>query len=189
MHLGRIGYYLDFFIYPLLIAVLAFAGIVRRGADGLPEWLLFFAVAVTLWTLIEYLLHRYGLHHIPYIKEMHDYHHADERAMVGTPLWFSLLGHIGAGFLPAWWLFGFANASAVSCGLMLGYLWYIGVHHAVHHWHPRHGSYLYALKRRHALHHHFDDTGNFGVSSGFWDVVFNTVLERARKAASGPAGR
>jgi sterol desaturase/sphingolipid hydroxylase (fatty acid hydroxylase superfamily) len=182
MYLGRIGYYLDFFVYPLLIIGLAAAGIAEGGAKGLVKWAAFFVAAFVLWTLIEYLLHRFGLHHIPYIKEMHDYHHSDEKALVGTPLWLSLIGHLGACFLPAWLLFGFPAASAASCGLMLGYLWYIGVHHAVHHWHPRHGSYLYGLKRRHALHHHFDDTVNFGVSSNFWDVIFGTLLsERAPK--------
>ncbi|HVW56832.1 MAG TPA: sterol desaturase family protein [Rhizobiaceae bacterium] len=181
MHLGRLGYYLDFFVYPLLIAGLATAGIMRGGPEKVPEWLLFFVGSIILWTFVEYLLHRFGLHRIPYIREMHDYHHSDERALVGTPLWLSLIGHMAC-FLPIWLLFGFASASAVSCGLMLGYLWYIGVHHAVHHWHPRHGSYLYGLKRRHALHHHFDETGNFGVSSNFWDMIFGTLLpERAPK--------
>ncbi len=43
-------------------------------------------------------------------------------------------------------------------------------------WHPAHTSYVYALKRRHALHHHYDETANFGVTSGFWDHVFRTAV-------------
>jgi sterol desaturase/sphingolipid hydroxylase (fatty acid hydroxylase superfamily) len=58
---------------------------------------------------------------------------------------------------------------------MLGYLWYVSVHHMIHHWHPNHPSYLYTLKRRHAVHHHIDENANFGVTSVFWDRVFRTA--------------
>ena len=37
-------------------------------------------------------------------------------------------------------------------------------------------DYVYALKRRHALHHHYDEMANFGVTSGFWDHVFRTAV-------------
>ncbi len=33
------------------------------------------------------------------------------------------------------------------------------------------------------LHHHFDEKGNFGVTSSFWDVVFGTDL-KVRVAAA-----
>jgi sterol desaturase/sphingolipid hydroxylase (fatty acid hydroxylase superfamily) len=65
---------------------------------------------------------------------------------------------------------------------MLGYLWYVSVHHIVHHWKAEPGTYAYALKRRHMLHHHFDDMGNFGVTSGFWDRVFGTDLKGRRES-------
>ena len=46
-------------------------------------------------------------------------------------------------------------------------------------------GYLGLLKRRHALHHHLDDHGNFGVTSGFWDHVFRTNLRARREADRG----
>ena len=94
---------------------------------------------------------------------------------VGTPTWLSLGVHALVAFVPVWVVSDFATASAVSCGLMLGYLWYISVHHMIHHWHPTHPSYLYTLKRRHAVHHHVDENANFGVTSIFWDRVFGTA--------------
>jgi sterol desaturase/sphingolipid hydroxylase (fatty acid hydroxylase superfamily) len=27
------------------------------------------------------------------------------------------------------------------------------------------------------LHHHFDEKGNFGVTNGYWDVVFGTDIK------------
>jgi sterol desaturase/sphingolipid hydroxylase (fatty acid hydroxylase superfamily) len=59
---------------------------------------------------------------------------------------------------------------------MTGYLWYVSVHHSVHHWHPAHSGYLYYVKRNHAM-HHADETHNFGVTSRFWDWVFSTMRQ------------
>jgi len=38
------------------------------------------------------------------------------------------------------------------------------------------------------LHHHVDDAGNFGVSTGFWDVVFGTDIKVGRAASSDRRG-
>ncbi len=173
MFLTRIEYFADFYVYPVLIPTLAAAGIVV-APSGAARWLAVFLSCLALWTLLEYLLHRFVFHHVPYIRDMHEQHHSDEREFIGTPIWISLVSHGTLGFLPVYLLAGFADASAASCGLMLGYLWYVSVHHVVHHWHPAHSSYLYALKRRHALHHHHDSERNFGVTSSFWDRVFGT---------------
>lgn len=175
MQLGLIGYYSDFVVYPLVIAVLAVAGLLEAGEESAPGWIGTVLACLGLWTLTEYLLHRFVLHHIPYIKDLHDRHHVEERSSVGTPTWLSLAVHALVAFVPVWLISDFATASAVSCGLMLGYLWYISVHHMIHQWHPSHPSYLYTLKRRHAVHHHIDETANFGVTSAFWDRIFGTA--------------
>jgi sterol desaturase/sphingolipid hydroxylase (fatty acid hydroxylase superfamily) len=175
MQLGLIGYYSDFLVYPVAIVVLGAAGLLEAGENGALGWISTACACLGLWTLIEYLLHRFGLHHIPYVRDMHDRHHAEERASVGTPTWLSLGAHLLIAFFPVLLASNFATASAVTCGLMLGYLWYISIHHILHHWHPRHPGYFYALKRRHALHHHVDETINFGVTSAFWDRLFGTA--------------
>jgi sterol desaturase/sphingolipid hydroxylase (fatty acid hydroxylase superfamily) len=68
---------------------------------------------------------------------------------------------------------------------MSGYFWYAFVHHAIHHWHLRHDTYLYRLKRRHAQHHYTDEGGNFGVTNGFWDKVFGTDIGQRAPATAG----
>ncbi|TGV55466.1 sterol desaturase family protein [bacterium M00.F.Ca.ET.141.01.1.1] len=175
MQLGLIGYYSDFVVYPLVIAVLGVAGLIEAGEEGAPDWIGMALICLGLWTLIEYVLHRFVLHHVPWIRDLHDRHHIEERSPVGTPTWLSLGVHALVAFLPVWMVSDFATASAVNCGLMLGYLWYISVHHMIHHWHPTHPSYLYMLKRRHAVHHHVDENANFGVTSIFWDRIFGTA--------------
>src|ERR1019366_8650995 len=55
--------------------------------------------SVTVW---KYALHRYVLHHVPYIKEMHEAHHDDRRALIVTPVWLSLGSFAAFLVLPMW---------------------------------------------------------------------------------------
>jgi sterol desaturase/sphingolipid hydroxylase (fatty acid hydroxylase superfamily) len=78
---------------------------------------------------------------------------------------------------PAWVALGFDLGTAATGGLVTGYLWYVFVHYATHHWQPRRDSYLYRARLRHARHHHLSHSGNFGVTTAFWDHVFGTAIE------------
>ncbi len=174
MILTRLGYFSDFIVYPALIALLAAAGI-GLGTDGGVRWLSIFLACVALWTFLEYFLHRFVFHHMPYFRQMHERHHDAEHDLIGTPTWISVCTFAVLVLAPLTLLGDLSVATAVSAGLMLGYLWYVAVHHLVHHWHPGHSTYLYRLKRRHALHHHHDEERNFGVTTGLWDRVFGTA--------------
>ena len=72
---------------------------------------------------------------------------------------------------------GFDSGIAATAGLATGYLWYVFVHYATHHWRPRKNSYLYRARLRHARHHYFFHCGNFGVTTSMWDHIFGTALE------------
>ena len=182
MQLSKVSYYGDFFIYPVAVPALAAAALWLALPHDWDVWLIAFVGGFALWTLTEYVLHRFVLHHVPYIKDMHEAHHGDQRALIGTPTWLSAVMMLCIVFLPLIFVSDFVVAGAMTSGLMLGYLWYVSVHHIVHHWRVAPGSYGFWLKRRHMLHHHFDEMGNFGVTSGFWDKVFGTDL-KARAAA------
>jgi sterol desaturase/sphingolipid hydroxylase (fatty acid hydroxylase superfamily) len=186
MHLSKLNYYSDFVVYPLAIAILALLGLSHGGGRDAEIWVLIFAGSITAWTLIEYLLHRFAFHHFPHIKEMHLEHHHAERDLVGTPIWLSLLAHVVIVFIPSLLVFDLQIASALAAGIMAGYLWYVSVHHIVHHWHTSHQGYLYKLKRRHALHHHTSEDCNFGVTTGIWDRVFRTEAPERRSQGKMP---
>ncbi len=171
---GKVGYYGEFVAYPVLIGSFAAAALWRVSPERSMVWMAAFISGVGLWTLVEYALHRYVLHHVPYIKEMHDAHHNEQKALVGTPIWLSLGLFVAFAFLPLRLFADPTVAAGITGGLMLGYLCFEGVHHIIHHWQINPGTYGYRLKRRHLLHHHFDDKGNFGVTTGFWDAVFRT---------------
>ena len=193
LRLGRIAYYSDFYVYPVAIAALAAYAIWQGPQGGWATWLGAFISGVALWTLVEYLLHRFVLHHVPYIKEAHDAHHQDQQALIGTPIWISLTIMVVFVLVPLSFVVEQHVAIGLACGLMFGHFWYGGVHHILHHWKIEPGTYLYRLKRHHMLHHHFDEMGNFGVTSNFWDVVFGTDLKvrvaaapRRREREQGP---
>jgi sterol desaturase/sphingolipid hydroxylase (fatty acid hydroxylase superfamily) len=174
--LSRSAFFADFYAYPAASAALvvfAIANDPRRWMTSLTA----IAAGFALWSLVEYLLHRYVLHHVKWVKEQHDVHHHDQLALVGTPTWFSLLVFLAFVTLPALLVTTVEVATSFTGGMMLGYLWYVTAHYGMHHWRIKPSGYLGRLRRRHALHHHFDDLGNFGVTSGFWDHVFRTNLK------------
>ena len=142
-------------------------------------WIGLCVTGIALWTLIEYFIHRIVLHHVSPFRELHALHHATPTAMIGTPTWLTAILICGGVLVPLWWQAGFNLASGITSGLILGYLWYTSVHHAVHHWRTRPGSYLHNAKLRHAIHHNSQHPCNFGVTTAFWDRIF--PIERNTK--------
>ncbi len=174
MRLNKVTYHADFVVYPLLILALSNEAMRDATLRQRLDWLGACAVGIAGWTLAEYVLHRFALHRIPVLERMHDAHHEDPTALVGTPIWVSLATFGVLGLIL--WRGTDANvAGGLTCGLMAGYLWYIAVHHVVHHWRLEHDTYLYRLKRRHAKHHYSDEDCNYGVSTGFWDRILHTA--------------
>jgi len=181
MRLTAAGYYADYVLFPTVAAGLATAAFAAEPASEWPMTTLALVTGAATWTFTEYNLHRWVFHHVPYVREMHEAHHDDQQALIGSPSWVPLAILVFLVLLPLTLLIGFADAAAFSAGLAFGYTVYIIFHHGVHHWRLSPGSYLYRLKHRHALHHHFDDAGNFGVTTGFWDRIFGTDIKVGRE--------
>lgn len=180
MRLSKTGYYADFVIYATVVATATIATAWRDTAYESSIWLLAAAVGAVLWTLAEYIIHRFVLHRMPVFAAMHDAHHEAPLAFVGTPTWLSLSVIIGVVFLPAWALGSFNTACGLAIGTMAGFFWYGVVHHAIHYRRPRPiATHLLMASRRHAQHHYSSEPGNFGVTTSFWDHVFGTTLNVA----------
>lgn len=177
MKMSKLGYFAEFLIFPPLV-VLATLLAFRSASPPQPAvWLLVYGAGLVGWTFVEYLLHRVFFHHAPILSAIHDRHHHAPTELIGTPAWASLLVGVIAVASPACAALGFDLGTAATAGLVTGYLWYVFVHYATHHWRPRPGSYIYRARMRHAQHHHRSDEGNFGVTTGVWDYVFGTALE------------
>ena len=130
----RILYLADFVIVPLAIAVLV-------NVAGLTRFPLI-AVGFAVWTLAEYLLHRFALHWLPAGLRLHQPHHDHpsdidlERSSLSTPLIACPIG------LVLMVVAGINDGSALFTGLLLGYLAFIVMHHAVHRWTIEGNSWL-----------------------------------------------
>jgi sterol desaturase/sphingolipid hydroxylase (fatty acid hydroxylase superfamily) len=175
MQLTRAAYFADFYVYPFVVASLVALAIRAAPYHG-ASLALAFLVGLGAWTLLEYLVHRWVFHRAPWIRRQHEAHHDDPKALVGTPTWLSLVVYLALVLLPSVLAAGLALGSSFTAGLLLGYLWYAAAHYGSHYWHPGPRTYLSSIKRRHALHHHVDCHGNFGVTTPLWDHVFRTQI-------------
>jgi sterol desaturase/sphingolipid hydroxylase (fatty acid hydroxylase superfamily) len=175
MQMTRAGYLADFYVYPFVAAALGVLAIVPAPHHWSALAYAFVAGGAT-WTLLEYVLHRWVFHHAPWIRDRHEVHHRDPKALVGTPTWLSMVAIASLILLPSASMFGLAIGSSFTGGVTLGYLAYVAAHYGTHHGHFAPGSFLSRLKRRHAIHHHSGVEGNFGVTTPFWDRVFGTEL-------------
>ena len=169
-------FFLDFYIYPVLIIaclVLDYHG-VRRGE--IPRLLCLTFLGYLSWTFIEYVVHRFILHHVAAFRALHKAHHDASQELVGTPTIFSVSAFYFLGYLPIAEIFGMGTADAILTGLLVGYLSYVVVHYILHHIGSHGVRLLKLLKRRHAVHHQLPDT-NFGVTTNIWDWVFGTLAK------------
>jgi len=140
-----------------------------------------FLLGILLWTLIEYLIHRYIFHYEPKTRwgkqlhfVIHGVHHDypnDARRLVMPPAISIPLAFLFFGLF--FLIFG-SLAPAVFAGLVFGYLCYDMLHYATHHLAMKSGVWLW-LKQYHLRHHFKDDHVGYGISSPLWDYVFRTT--------------
>ena len=140
-----------------------------------------FLLGILLWTLIEYLIHRYIFHYEPKTRwgkqlhfVIHGVHHDypnDARRLVMPPVISIPLAFLFFGLFLL--IFG-SLAPAVFAGLVFGYLCYDMLHYATHHLAMKSGVWLW-LKQYHLRHHFKDDHVGYGISSPLWDYIFRTT--------------
>jgi sterol desaturase/sphingolipid hydroxylase (fatty acid hydroxylase superfamily) len=191
MKMSKLGYFSEFLLFPPLVLIATILALRHASLSQDAAWATIYVVGIAGWTLIEYFLHRVFFHHAPLLSQIHERHHDLPQELIGTPAWTSALLGLIVVAIPSCAILGFDRGTAITAGLVTGYLWYVFVHYAVHHWQPRPGSYLYRVRFRHAQHHYFSESGNFGVTTDVWDQVFGTALNagarRARSTALPPA--
>ena len=174
--------WLPFAVFMLIREIAAGAA---RGANLLYVPAAFLA-GLFVWTLAEYLLHRFVFHFRPrserqekIIYLFHGIHHHQPQcktrlvmppvvsiplAAVFVALFNLILGRLlGA---PQW-------VGPMISGFTIGYLTYDLTHYATHHFPMRSGAAKF-LKRYHMQHHYKTPDQRFGVSSPLWDYVFGT---------------
>lgn len=145
-----------------------------------------FVVGLILFTLIEYLTHRFVYHSGPDYKDeknwqfkVHGVHHQfpNDIGLLALPIILALL--LGALFFGLFYLIVGQWAFFLWPGFFLGYGSYLTVHYLVHSRKPPKNILGY-LWRHHHLHHHVYEEKAFGVSSPLWDYIFGTMPPKGR---------
>ena len=171
---SKTAYRADFALYGLAVLGLSSYLVLQVPIQHGWEILTLSALGLASWTLIEYLLHRFVLHRLEPFRSWHAAHHQRPTALICAPTILSATLIVSFVFIPAFLLGSQWSASAVTLGVLIGYLFYATTHHAIHHWRGK-NAWFKQLKRRHALHHHLESQACFGVTSLFWDRLLGTT--------------
>jgi len=171
---SKLAYRADFVIYALAVVLIACALLMAGPRTDRPFMATLVVLGLLGWSLLEYVAHRFVLHGLPPFSVWHAAHHDRPTALICTPTLLSGSLIAVLVFLPALLLSNLWRGSALTLGVLVGYLAYSCVHHAVHHWHGG-GKWLVRRKHCHALHHHSEQAGYYGVTTSFWDSVFRTL--------------
>lgn len=166
-------------LYLPLTAFLLFFSVAYRNLSWFGIAALF-AAGVLLWTLLEYVIHRYFFHYQPKTRwgkrfhfMVHGVHHdypQDATRLVMPPA-LSLPIAVVLYLLFAL-IFG-RFTQAIFAGVVFGYICYDCIHYATHHIAMK-GRVGLWLKRYHLHHHYQDDHAGYGISSPLWDYVFRS---------------
>jgi sterol desaturase/sphingolipid hydroxylase (fatty acid hydroxylase superfamily) len=174
--LSRRAYYADFLTVPLAtsIAIFWLFSLHQVRPEVFASSIM---VGAALWTLIEYLAHRWVLH--AFASREHRFHHIYPAAFIGvSPLGTAGIGAIGFFLLTC--LFGAVIGVGLLVGLVSGYLLYVHVHDRIHHGDYRDGTYMGYLRALHDWHHKRFRV-NYGVVTPIWDILFGTYQAPTRR--------
>lgn len=184
-----------YFTYPavivyLVLGVLGIAVTVATATSVGPP-LLAAALAVLIYPLVWYGLHRFMLHgrflyKSPLTaatwKRIHFDHHQDPhdlRVLFGAL--YTTLPTIALVTLPVGYAVGgVAGAAAAFAAGVLTTCAYEFSHCVQHLNHVPRSAFLRRIKRLHTAHHFHNETGNFGITNFAWDRLFGTFYEKPK---------
>jgi sterol desaturase/sphingolipid hydroxylase (fatty acid hydroxylase superfamily) len=184
--MSKVHFTVPLIIYVPLICFLIYQAFVQQITVF--NFLLYFIAGLFVWTITEYLLHRFIFHYQPTSKLglrlhfiFHGVHHdypKDAKRLVMPP----------SASIPLAILFYFLFSLVIKndpflfsffSGFIIGYLFYDMMHYAIHHSNPK-SKILRRIKQHHMLHHYNDETKGYGVSSSLWDLIFNSDFPKKK---------
>jgi 4-hydroxysphinganine ceramide fatty acyl 2-hydroxylase len=178
--LSKVHFLVPVFLFVPVILFCIYMALFNRQI-GIIIFIEYFLLGLFVWTLVEYIMHRFIFHYVPKNKIglrlhfiFHGVHHdypSDAKRLVLPP---SVSIPLATAFyflfnalLPANYIFGFFP------GFILGYLFYDISHYAIHHFNFK-GNIWKKIKQHHMLHHYQDPDKGYGVSSPLWDKIFRS---------------
>lgn len=176
------------FTVPLIVFLPTIAWLLWQWEGSPGDLAILFVAGLFVWTLTEYVLHRFLFHWVPpgkWGKRLHfvwhgvhhDYPNDRLRLVMPPSLSIPLAILFFFGFKA---LLGEHEIHPFFAGFLLGYLCYDMMHYAMHHLRWNHPLWQ-RIKQHHMLHHYQENDRGFGVSNPLWDYVFNTTFKITRK--------
>lgn len=178
--LSKIHFTVPLYIYIPVILAFLYRGIYLLNIDFV-NLISFIVLGIVVWSLTEYLLHRFVFHYVPDSEFgrrihfiFHGVHHdypSDSRRLVMPPSVSLPLAVLF--YLLFYMIVGKIFVAPFMAGFLFGYLCYDITHYAVHHFNM-HNKFWLAIKNHHMKHHYQDPANGFGVSSPIWDKIIGT---------------
>jgi sterol desaturase/sphingolipid hydroxylase (fatty acid hydroxylase superfamily) len=180
---SKVHYSVPLFVYIPVIVYLSWNALAinQMTLINFLAWVLF---GLFIWTITEYILHRFVFHFEPkseWGKRIHFIFHGvhhdypkDAKRLVMPPS-ASIPMALAFYFLFQWIL----PADAIYAfypGFIGGYLVYDMGHYAMHHANLK-NPLLKKFNRHHMLHHYSNPTKGYGVSSALWDKLLQSDFE------------
>lgn len=166
------------------IGILAWVATVALNHVGWGRMAIAASSGVLLWTLAEYMMHRFLFHMNlksafgrRMIFLLHENHHADPADPLRGIMPVTVSIPLGAVFWGAALLAFGPLGHAVFLGFGAGYVMYDTVHWACHQL-PMKGRVSGVLKRHHLRHHYAEQDANYATTGIFWDQIFKTGMKR-----------
>jgi sterol desaturase/sphingolipid hydroxylase (fatty acid hydroxylase superfamily) len=182
------------FSVPLIIFVPTISFFLYLGINAqlsVSYFLLYFLLGFLIWTVTEYVMHRFIFHYEPSSKVgqrlhfiFHGVHHdypKDRYRLVLPPIVS----------IPLASMFYFIYRNVIStdgfypffAAFLIGYLVYDMLHYAIHHVQFK-GKIWNVLKSHHLKHHYVHPEKGYGVSSPLWDKIARTEFPVDKKNTS-----
>ncbi len=151
----------------------------------------FFLAGIPTWTLVEYLSHRYVFHGRfkrskkfykkfytglanKYLDPLHWVHHERPSDALHISGELKDLLPLFAVAVPVSFIFPLYTAPILLAGVVQSYVAEEWIHHCIH-FYSFQNSYFRYVKKHHLYHHTSQGMKmGYGITSGFWDIVFRT---------------
>jgi sterol desaturase/sphingolipid hydroxylase (fatty acid hydroxylase superfamily) len=182
--LSKVHFAVPLIVFVPTIVYFLWNGLSIEGTTSLGLLLSLFG-GLLVWTLTEYVLHRFVFHFMPsseWGKKLHFIFHGVHHDFPNDALRLVLPPSVS---IPLATLFYFLFSATIPAlylnsffaAFLTGYLCYDMFHYAFHH-----GNFsnpiLKKLKQHHMMHHYTDADNGYGVTSVLWDIIFRSELKK-----------
>ncbi|MDX2190223.1 MAG: sterol desaturase family protein [Bacteroidota bacterium] len=141
-----------------------------------------------LWTFTEYNLHRFIFHYQPKSeigKRLHFITHGVHHDYPNDSMRLVMVPAISMPLCVIFYtiffiLFGANLVDSFFVGYVIGYLFYDLSHYALHHANFK-NKFWQQLKQNHMKHHYMEPDRGYGVSTTFWDHVYQSRFRKEDK--------